>query len=1073
MRSPFFPRLLAFLLLWLSLGAVMNAPAQSPGLVLINLTNTWRYNQTTSYDGINWTAPGFVDSALPAGRGVLGLEDANNSFVTSRTNTVLTLGRTTYYFRTHFSFPTNSANVSLTFSNIIDDGAVYYLNGVEIARLFMTNDTSAVSYATLAASHEATAFDVFTVSGPRVETNLINGDNVLAVEVHQTTAGSSDIVFGLALSASINEITPPPLRFPLTPPVFGYTTVNAFPGLNFGQPVCFASAPGETNRLFVLDKLGRMLVITNLASPNLTTVLDLSGRVYTQSESGLLGLAFHPDFANPTNRFFYLFYSLTTNSSQGTGVLHQRVARFQITATNANVALQSSEVVLMNQRDPAGNHNGADLHFGPDGLLYVSLGDGGVQNDGDRNSQLITSNFFSAIMRLDVDTPPRPGSLMPNQHPANLIGGTINYRIPADNPFIGRTNFDGYTINPTNIRTEFYAVGFRNPWRFSFDPVTGFLYCGDVGQNTWEEVDIITKGGNYGWAYFEGNHVGYRATNSSPVGPFIPPIQEYQHGSATNQGNSVTGGVVYRGNRLAQLHGWYVFADYASGNIWILRYDGTNTTPFQRIAGRTGLSAFGIDPSNDDVLMANVSDGGIYRLAYNTNSATGILLPPTLADTGAFTNLTSLTNQTQALGAADGMMPYDINVHFWSDNARKSRWFLAATNLKTGFKPEGNWTFPSGMAWMKHFDLELTNGVASSARRLETRFMVKNTNGVYGVTYRWGNSLTNATLVPEEGLDESFVIDDGGTTRTQVWHYPSRAECLSCHTAAGGFGLGFSTAQLNRDYGYPGGVSNQITFLSAAGIFSNAPATVNPLRAMSAATNETASLEWRVRSYLAANCASCHQPGGTGLGTWSANLTNTTAMAGLINGLLANNAGDTNNRVIVPGDPMHSMMLKRISLRGPGQMPPLASSLVDTQAVALLTRWITTDLPAYRTFPQWQMEKFGSTNALNALATADADLDGANNYQEYLAGTDPNNPSEAWALAINRNGPVVDVSYPRVPNRSAEVQWTTNLFNPLSWQFLDSSANRPFYSATNGTTLVPDAVGNATTKFYRARLSEP
>ena len=1070
MRNQSFPRPLTFLLLWMSLGAVLNAPAQSPGFVLFNFTNTWRYNQTTSYDAINWTAPGFVDSGLPAGRGVLGLEDANNAFVTSRTNTALTLGRTTYYFRTHFNFSTNSVNVSLTFSNIIDDGAVYYLNGVEIARFSMTNDTTAVSYATLAANHEASAVEVFTVSGPRVETNLINGDNVLAVEVHQTTAGSSDIVFGLALSATFNELTPPPLRFPLTPPVFGYTTVNAFPGLGFGSPVAMASPPGETNRLFIVNKAGLILVITNLANPSTNVFLDLSSRVFNSGESGLLGLAFHPGYA--TNRMFFVFYSVNATTTQGTG-LHQRLSRFQTDAVNPNAAPTNSEQILITQLDTASNHNGGDVHFGPDGLLYVSLGDGGVQYDGSRHSQIISSNFFSAIMRLDVDSPFRPSSLMPNPHRAITNGPAINYRIPSDNPFIGFTNFDGRTINSSQVRTEFYAVGFRNPWRFSFDPVTGFLYCGDVGQDTWEEVDIITKGGNYGWAYFEGTHVGYRATNSSPVGPFILPIQEYQHGSATNQGNSVTGGVVYRGSRLAQLYGWYVFADYASGNIWILRYDGTNTIPFQRIAGRGGLSAFGTDPANDDVLMANVNDGGIYRLAYNTNSATGALLPPTLADTGAFTNLTSLTNQTQALGASSGMMPYDLNAPFWSDHARKSRWFLTATNLKTGFKPEGNWAFPSGLAWMKHFDLELTNGVASSARRLETRFIVKNSNGVYGVTYRWGNSLTNAALVPEEGLDESFVINDGGTTRTQVWHYPSRAECLSCHTAAGGFGLGFNTVQLHRDYGYPGGVSNQISFFSAAGVFSNAPATVNPLRALAAATNESASLEWRVRSYLAANCASCHQPGGTGLGFWNANVTTTTTLAGLINGALNNNGGDTNNRVIVPGDLTHSMMLKRISTRGPGQMPPLASTLVDTQAVALLTRWITSDLPAYRTFPQWQMEKFGSTNAPDALASADADLDGANNYQEYLAGTDPNNPVEAWGLAMQRNGPVVEISYPRVINRSAEVQWTTNLFNPLAWQFLDTPANQPFYSATNGPTLVPDAVSGVPSKFYRARLSEP
>jgi glucose/arabinose dehydrogenase/mono/diheme cytochrome c family protein len=918
----------------------------------------------------------------------------------------------------------------LTFSNIVDDGAVFYLNGVEVQRLYVTNGVP-VTYGSFCTNHEAAGFDVFTLGGAAVTNNLINGDNVLAVEVHQSTAGSSDIVFGCALSATFT-LTPPPLNFPLTPPQLGYTTVNAFPGWSFGQPVCIASPPGETNRLFVLSKLGQMYVVTNLANPNVTTVMSLAGRVYTASESGLLGLAFHPDFANPTNRFFFLFYSLITNSSQGSGVLHQRVSRFQMTDTNANAALESSEVILLNQRDPAGNHNGSDLHFGPDGYLYISLGDGGVQYDGDRNSQLITSNFFSAICRVDVDTPPRPGNLMPNPHPANLNGGTINYRIPADNPFIGRTNYDGRSINPTNIRTEFYAVGFRNPWRFSFDPVTGYLYCGDVGQDTWEEVDVVRKGSNYGWAYLEGTHAGYRATNTV-VEPLYPPIQEYPHttqpGDANYKGNSVSGGIVYRGTRLSQLVGWYVFADYVSGNIWTMHYDGTNTVPFQRITGRNGIVAFGADPSNQDVLMANYADGGIYRLIYNTNSSTGTPLPPTLADTGAFTNLTSITNQTQPLTVNNGLVPYDINVHFWSDNAKKSRWFLAAPTTKTGFAPEGPWSFAQGMTWVKHFDLEMTNGVASSARRIETRFLMRNAGGVYGVTYRWGNSLTNAALVQDEGFDEPFVINDGATMRTQTWHYPSRTECVICHTPAGGLALGFNTVQMNRDFGTNG---NQIAAMNAAGNFSNAVAEIHSLRALASATNETASREWRVRSYLAANCSQCHQPGGAGLGYWNANITNFTLNTGLIDGALNNNFGNASARVIAPNSLANSMLLSRISVRGAGQMPPLASSVLDTQDIQLVSMWITNELAG------------GWTNAIEPLS-----------------------------VSLQATHTAAAVQFIQAANRAARVETATNLTPPVAWQFLNVLENRPAYPASNTSVSVPDTATNTTQKFYRVRVSTP
>jgi glucose/arabinose dehydrogenase/mono/diheme cytochrome c family protein len=996
--------------------------AQSTGIILFGLTNSWRYNQTASYDAVNWTAPNFNDSSLPSGRGVLGFEDAGNAFVIARTNTVLTLGRTTYYFRTRFTFTNDPADVTLTFSNVVDDGAVFYLNGVEVQRLFVTNGVP-VTYSSLCTNHEATGFDVFTLSGPIVATNLVAGTNVLAVEVHQSSAGSTDIAFGCALSANI-VLTPRPLRMPLNPPTFGYTTTNAFPGLGFGQPLCIVSPPGETNRLFVLSKAGQIYVITNLASPTVTTFMTVPGMLYTSSESGLLGMAFHPGYL--TNRYFFLFYSVTTNSPLGSG-LHQRLGRFQISPTNPNQGLPNTETVLISQLDPAGNHNGGDLHFGDDGYLYVSLGDGGVQYDGSRNSQIITSNFFSAIMRLDVDSPPRPGSLMPNFHPANSnANNIINYRIPADNPYIGRTNFDGVAIDSNKVHTEFYAVGFRNPWRFSFDPVTGFLYCGDVGQDTWEEVSIIKKGSNYGWAYLEGTHAGYRASNTV-VEPLIPPIQEYRHGSASDQGNSVTGGIVYRGSRLAQLYGWYVFADYASGNIWILNHDGTNTIPFQRIAGRTGIAAFGADPSNGDVLMANVSDGNIYRLVYSTN-ATGVPIPPTLADTGAFTNLTSLTNQTQPLPASSGMVPYDVNVHFWSDGARKSRWFLAAPTTKIGFAPEDQWLFQPGMSWVKHFDLELTNGVPSSARRLETRLLMRNASGVFGVTYRWGNSLTNATLVPEEGLDESFTINDGGTVRTQVWHYPGRSECAACHTAVGGFAIGFNTVQLNRDFGTNG---NQIAAMSAAGYFTNAVSNIHSFRALASATNESASREWRVRSYLAANCVQCHQSGGVGLGSWSANITNFTGNAGLIDGALNNNFGNTNARVIVPGSISNSMMLTRISMRGPGQMPPLATSVLDIDDIALLSAWITNDMAG------------GWTNTIAPLTIS--------------------------AVATN-GGAAVQFTQPA--NRAYRVESATNLTSPIAWQFLNVPTNRPTYPATSNAVTVDDT-NTAGQKFFRVRLSTP
>ena len=730
-------------------------------------------------------------------------------------------------------------------------------------------------------------------------------------------------------------------NLPPVPPQFGYAVNNAFPSLLLTNPLCLAAPPLETNRLFILEKGGNIVVITNLANPTRTVFLTLS--VLSDSESGLLGLAFHPGYA--TNRFFYVFSSRQLTTSQGTG-RHQVISRFQTTATNANVALNNSEQILIQQIDSAGNHNGGDLHFGPDGYLYASVGDEGAQYNGNRNAQVLTNKFFSAILRLDVDK--RAGNILPNPHKAN----STNYFIPTDNPYVGVTNFNGQNFAATNVRTEFYSIGYRNPWRFSFDDLTGALYVADVGQDLYEEVDVITNGANCGWAYYEGLHLAATLYPSQPTiltGPPAGlnfPIQEIPHsGTANYTGNAVIGGVVYRGNRLTQLYGGYVFSDNGSGSVWVLRYNGSNTAPFQYLATASGgPSAIGTDPRNGDILIAQVNNGQIGRLDYNA-TVTGTPLPATLAATGAFTNLTTLAT-------APGIVGYEINVPFWSDNALKTRWFsLSNTNSKITFNTTGNWSFPTGSVWIKHFEIELTNGSAASRKRLETRFIVRNTNGIYGLTYRW-DSATNATLVPETGTNETLVINDGGTLRTQVWHYPSRSECLTCHTVAGGYALGFNTPQLNRSTTYGALTTNQISALNAAGYFSptvtNDPTT---LIALAAATNTALSLEFRARSFLAANCVQCHQPGGpASRAVWDARITTPTSAANLVNALPANNFGSPNNFILAPQSPTNSVLLTRLSARDLGslpsiQMPPLASNLTNAAATQLITDWINS-LPA-------------------------------------------------------------------------------------------------------------------------------
>jgi glucose/arabinose dehydrogenase len=411
----------------------------------------------------------------------------------------------------------------------------------------------------------------------------------------------------------------------------GYATSNAFPGVSFTNPVAVVSPPGETNRLFIVEKKGRIVVITNLAAPTRTIFMDISSSstvisssdTSIGSEEGLLGLAFHPGYA--TNRYFYVFYTGTKTTVPGTG-RHDVLSRFEISPADTNQGLPGSEAPFIIQWDQANNHNAGDLHFGPDGYLYVSLGDEGGAYGSFGNSQKITNDFFSAIMRLDVDI--RQGSLPPNPHPSALPSLT-NYSIPSDNPYVGASSFNGYPIVDTNrIRTEFWAVGMRNPWRFSFDPVSGDLLLGHVGQDNVEWVNVVTKGANCGWNFYEGN-LQFTNTLALPPGfapTFVRPLTQYTHTTARK---CIIGGVVYRGLSIPQLYGAYLYAEYVSGEIWTLRYAGTNVTLNTPIITNTfAWTCFGVDPANGDVLIGAARGGTnstIERL-YSTNP-TGPLAP--------------------------------------------------------------------------------------------------------------------------------------------------------------------------------------------------------------------------------------------------------------------------------------------------------------------------------------------------------------------------------------------------------------------------------------------------------------
>ncbi len=837
-----------------------------------------------------------------------------------------------------------------------------------------------------------------------------------------------------------------------------YALEDALPGLTFDRPVYVASAPGENNRLFVIERAGRIIVIPDLSNPARTVFLDISDRIksdYEKSGSeGLSSIAFHPNYSQ--NRYFYVTTTISTRSAMGVGD-HNRLSRFQTSGDNPNFSPPSSELALINQYDQGYGHNWNDLTFGPDGYLYVACGDEGDPNDMYQNSQRLDKDFFSGILRIDVDK--RPGSLPPNYHP----GSTGNYAIPSDNPYLGVTAFMGSPLDVSRVRTEFYAVGLRNPWRIWMDPVTGFLYCGDVGQHTSEEIDAITKGGNYGWAYLEGTHAGFRG-DPPPGSSFIPPIVEYGHGYSQDLGDCVIGGVVYRGSQLGSLDGAYIFADYTSGNIWATHYDGATASPKQWLASETGIAGLGLDPRNGDVLLVNHDQGKVKRLVLDVANG-GAPLPNTLSETGAF-------QDTAHLVPAPGVVPYDVNVSFWSDGSDKQRWFFVPAGQTIGFSPDSNWSFPAGTVWVKHFELEMRKGDPTSRRRIETRLLIKNQTGVYGVTYRWDDSQQNATLVPSAGLEETFQINDNGQTRSQTWHYPSRSECLVCHTPAAGYALGFNTAQLNRSFNYPSGAGNQIAAMNGGGFFDRPAANLHTLRSLAPADRNDASLEFRARSYLAANCAQCHQPGGSAQGVWDARFSTPLSASGIINGPLLNNGGDSANRVVKPGDPDHSMLLARIRDLGVGHMPPLATHELNSEGINLLHDWIQNELPAYEAFSDWQIRYFGDVNASAASPMADPDRDGSPNYLEYLTRGNPVSGSDPWKIQARSLGDRIVVSFPQLARRGFELQSTSTPNDRNSWMAVDAIGNEPFFSNQDRPATIEDRI-NSGAKFYRVRVFEP
>ena len=664
-----------------------------------------------------------------------------------------------------------------------------------------------------------------------------------------------------------------------------YVIVEAFPNLRFERPIWIGHPPGSTKQLWVMEQGGRILTFENNRTAKKARVaLDLRKQVLrSHNEEGLQALAFAPDFKK--SKRVYVTYSA--------GDPRRLVLSRFVTSGSRKRIMPRSEEVLLRQAQPYGNHNGGGLAFGPDGMLYLSIGDGGSHGDPRDNAQDLM-NWFGTILRLDVS--PKKG-----------------YEVPKDNPF----------VRIKHARKEIWAFGLQNPRRFSFDPVTDQLWAGDVGNDKFQEINRIEKGGNYGWSLREG-------TSSFKKGHTLVPPTDPVLTLGTDVARRITGGVIYRGSRMPALNGAYVFGDVANGNVWAARLDEEGGPKYELIGRGRPVTSFGTDAEGE--LFFTCFDGRVYTLAPWTGHRPKGRFPRRLSETGLFPDMATLEPHA-------ALLPYEINVPLWSDGAHKTRYVMLPGMERIQVAKDGRFTYPVGTIFVKHFHFDADDTIPAAGKRLETRLFVKGARRWEGYTYVWDEAQTEAHLL--DGQLEQVRQDPHGKSVGASWTFPSRSDCMSCHTEVGGWIVGFRPEQLNRAIGEGDEAYNQLERFRELGFFEG-----------DLDSFERAWPDWRepgtrereaVRAYLDVNCATCHQPNGPGNASIDLRFDTPIKESGLVDKRPGQwNLGLFDARLIAPGEPARSLLHVRLKRTDEKGMPPLAHNVPHADALERIAAWIKT-----------------------------------------------------------------------------------------------------------------------------------
>jgi putative heme-binding domain-containing protein len=698
-------------------------------------------------------------------------------------------------------------------------------------------------------------------------------------------------------------------------PPKAFVNEQVFADLRFSQALELATVPGS-DRLIIVERRGKISSFsTGGNSAQADEILDLL-TLYPRLDNAY-GVVLHPRFRE--TRQIFVCYALPEGQLDGS-----RVSRFTLTSLEPLRADPASEEIILTWR--AGGHNGGSLRFGPDGCLYISTGDAGPAAPPDiYNTGQDTSDLESSILRIDVD----------HRDPGK------NYRIPPDNPWAKATE-SAEAASPITkapaIRPELWAYGLRNPWKMSFDPATGNLWCGDIGWELWEMVHLIKRGGNYGWSAYESSQP-IKPDLANSLAPISKPIVAHPHAEAA----SITGGFVYRGKQFPELAHAYIYGDFITGKIWALWYDGQQITRHEEIADTPhSLVTFGETDDGELYYLHYAMQTSIHRLVRNPQATPASRFPRQLSATGLFADVARQR-------PAPGVVPFSISSPMWEDGATATRLIALrdtsslTTTVTVHRDRKSNDTKANySTTWPKHAVLvrtitrgQLSLTPAEQSKPVETQVLHYDGETWNAYSYRWNDAGTDAELVPAEGGDVTLRVPadpraPGSRTRDYTWRFQSRSECLRCHNTWQNGALAFTPTQLR------GAGTRQINALIDGGIVD-----ANFFEQTRVGAETTVGENRSARALLQANCAHCHSANAGGAVSIFLNQELLTAQMNIVDvSPQQGGLGLKQPKIVEAGNPWNSVLAVRMAKLHSGHMPLIGAHETDVEGLKVIEDWI-------------------------------------------------------------------------------------------------------------------------------------